>query len=144
MINILRLYGLVCFLLASSPSYAEELKYTEIQEGDPAPFTGLLYTNAAIAKILSDHELELEKLNIDFEYQIKLNNSDWQFRYDILEKKHELETQMYIDMIERRDILIDNKKRFQIPDNIKFIGGVVVGAAITITVAYSLDTLVYE
>ena len=50
---------------------------------------------------------------------------------------------MYNDMIERRDSLIDNKKRFQIPDTVRFVGGVVVGAAITVTIAYSLDTLAY-
>ena len=142
MINILKLF-IIAYLLVPSISYAEELIYTEIQEGEIAPFTGLLYTNLAIAKILADHELELEKANINFEYQIKSNDADWQFRYDILEKKYELETQMYLDMIERRDSLIDNKKRFQIPDNIKFVGGIVIGAAITVTIAYSLDTLAY-
>ena len=141
----IRFFCVICLLLASMPVKAEELVYTDIEEGEPAPFTGLLYTQSAISKILSDHSLEIDRMKIDYEYQIKVTNNDWESKYDILQKKYDLEVQMYEDMIMRRDNIIDSNagKRFKIPDNVKFVGGIVVGAAITITIAYSLDTLAY-
>ena len=87
MVNFVRLLTLVCFLLAPNSVSAEDLTYTEIEAGDTAPFTGMLYTHAAIAKILADQALEIEKLNIDFQYQLKISNSDWQLKYNILQKK---------------------------------------------------------
>ena len=110
------------------PLQAEE-KYTEIKQGDPAPFTGVLLTKEAIAKIYTDQQAEMAKLKITYEANIREKDITWQSNYDILDSKYKLNETMYKGMIENRDNVIKNLPIHQ--QNIKtewsFIGGFVLG-----------------
>ena len=45
-------------------------KYADIKEGDVAPFSGKLLTNEALAKILSQYQLELDQCKINGETKL--------------------------------------------------------------------------
>ena len=125
-------------------SYAnDELKYKDVKKGQVVQFDGKLFTNAAIAKILSDHELELDKCKINNQAAIETLEKDWQLKYTLLEKKNSLEKDLYNSLIKNRDDFIKentitNADKYS---NLRFIGGVLVGASIAVGVAYSLDNL---
>ena len=55
------------------PLQAEE-KYTELKQGEPAPYAGVLLTKESIAKIYADQEATIASLKID--YEIKLKEKD--------------------------------------------------------------------
>lgn len=124
------------------PLQAEE-KYTEIKQGDTAPFTGVLLTKEAIAKIYADQQAEIAKLKITYEANIREKDITWQSNYNILDSKYKLNETMYKGMIENRDNVIKNLPIHQ--QNIKtewsFIGGFLLGSVITVGIAYSLDNL---
>ena len=130
------------FLLTSTAIGDEEVKYTDVKAGETVPFDGKLFTNESIAKILADHNLELETKNIEKEIEIEKINADNELMYSILEKKYDLETKMYKDMIENRDVILKESNVISKPiSKWEFIGGFLAGAAVTIGIAYSLDHL---
>ena len=124
------------------PLQAEE-KYTELKQGEPAPYAGVLLTKEAIAKIYSDHQAEIAKLNLKNDVEIEKSELSNKIKYDLLDAKYKLNENMYKEMIDNRDEVIKNLPVHQ--QNIKtdwgFIGGFVLGAGITVGIAYSIDNL---
>ena len=51
-------------IILLKPLQAEE-KYTELKQGEPAPYAGILLTKEAIAKIYADQEATIAKLEIE-------------------------------------------------------------------------------
>ena len=96
---------LLLLYLCSNVCYAGDNKYVDIKKGAIAPFGGKLFTNDAIAKILSDNELALNKCKINKNAELQSLNADWELRYNLLNKKHTLETKMYSTMLNNRDDL---------------------------------------
>ena len=131
------------FLLLLSLLCNAEEKYTDLKEGEVAPFSGKLLTNEALAKILSQHQLELDRCKIDGESKLAEKSLEMQFKYDLLENKFILTADMYEAMIENRDNVIQKTPAFKqgVKTDWAFIGGIIVGAGITIGIAYSLDNL---
>jgi hypothetical protein len=137
----------VLLLLISllKPLQAEE-KYTELKQGEPAPYAGVLLTKEAIAKIYSDQQAEIAKLKITYDANIREKDITWQSNYNILDTKYKLNETMYKGMIENRDNVIKNLPIYQ--QNFKtdwtFIGGFLVGSVITVGIVYSIDKIPVE
>lgn len=124
------------------PLHAEE-KYTEIQQGEPAPYAGVLLTKESIAKIYADQEAEIAKLKADHEYQLNIVKLSDNTKYDLLNTRYKLDVEMYKDMIENRDNAI--KKLPVYAESYKsdwsMIGGFVLGSVITVGIVYSIDKI---
>ena len=45
--------------------------YVDITAGETAPYTGKLFTSEALAKMLAQHQTEIDLLNSNFEYEIR-------------------------------------------------------------------------
>ncbi len=124
------------------PLQAEE-KYTELKQGEPAPYAGVLLTKEAIAKIYTDQQSKIDILKIEHDYELKEKDLSWQTQYDLLETKYKLNESMYKSMIENRDNAIKTAPahRQSLKTEWSFVGGILIGAGITIGIAYSLDNL---
>ena len=124
------------------PLHAEE-KYTEIKQGEPAPYAGVLLTKEAIAKIYADQQAEIAKLKLDYKTKIKEKDITWQSSYDILDSKYRLNETMYKGMIANRDNVIKNLPVHQqtLKTDWSFIGGFILGAGITVGITYSIDKI---
>jgi hypothetical protein len=136
--------SIILSLLLMQPAFSQDtLDYVTIAEGEAAPFSGKLLTDEALAKIISQHELELETLRIDYEAKLEKQVLDSRLTYDMLDARFKLDTEMYTNMIDNRNLLLKNfqpepptwKKDF------RFIGGFLAGAGVTIGIAYSLDKM---
>ena len=127
------------------PLQAEE-KYTELKQGEPAPYAGILLTKEAIAKIYADQESEIAKLKIEHEYQLNIAKLSGNAKYDLLDTRYKLDVEMYKAMIENRDNAI--KKLPVYSEGYKadwsMIGGFVLGSIATIGIVYSVDKIVNE
>ena len=131
---------LMLLLSLLKPLQAEE-KYTELKQGEPAPYAGILLTKEAIAKIYADQEAEIAKLKIEHEYQLNTVKLSSNTKYDLLDKRYKLDIEMYQAMIANRDNAI--KKLPAYSEGYKadwsMIGGFVLGSAITVGIVYSLN-----
>ena len=133
---------LMLLLALLKPLHAEE-KYTELQQGEPAPYAGVLLTKEAIAKIYSDQEAEIKKLKTDHDYQLNLTKLEEKSRYDLLDKRYKLDIEMYQSMIQNRDNAIKSLPVYSqgYKADWSMIGGFVLGSAITVGIVYSIDKI---
>lgn len=88
-------------LIASSTSYSQpkttpspEIKRERLAKGKPAPFAGVLLSNAALAKIISDYEaklsaakLEAERAKRDADAKLKAEQTTCKIKLDGAAKK---------------------------------------------------------
>ena len=133
---------LLLLLSLLKPLQAEE-KYTELKQGEPAPYTGILLTRESIAKIYADQESKIAKLKIDHEYQLNTNKLSSKTKYDLLDTRYKLDIEMYQAMVQNRDNVI--KKLPVYSQSYKadwsMIGGFVLGSVITVGIVYSVDKI---
>ena len=133
---------LMLLLSLLKPLHAEE-KYTELKQGEPAPYAGVLLTKESIAKIYADHQARIEKIILDNEVKIEQSDLTHQSKYDLLESKYKLNEEMYKEMILNRDDVIKNLPVYQqtLKTDWSFIGGFILGAGITVGIVYSVDKI---
>ena len=124
------------------PLQAEE-KYTELKQGEPAPYAGILLTKEAIAKIYADQEAEIARLKLENSIALEAQNLSSKTKYDLLDAKYKLNESMYKEMIDNRDNVIKNLPVHQqtIKTEWGFIGGFLLGAATTVGIVYSVDKI---
>ena len=124
------------------PLQAEE-KYTELKQGEPAPYAGILLTKEAIAKIYADQEAEIATLKIEHEYQINSLKLSEKTKYDLLDARYKLDIKMYQAMIENRDNAIKKLPVYSqgYKADWSMIGGFVLGSVITVGIVYSINSL---
>ena len=130
---------MMCLL---KPLYAET-KYSELKQNEPAPYDGVLLTKEAIAKIYSDQQAEIARLQLDCETKIKEYQLAQKVKYDLLDMKYKLNEDMYKKMIDNRDAAIKSLPVYQqtIKTDWAFIGGFILGAGTTVGIVYSIDKI---
>ena len=129
-------------LLACPVAYAQDdsPKYTNIAHGEAAPFSGRLFNDAAVSKIIVDNQFQnLEcKIRVDFEVgQVK---AEQQYKYDLLYAKSEADNQRFTDVINIRDEHIKSLEKYVRPSTAHWwaIGGFTVGAGAAIGIMYAI------
>ena len=133
---------LMLLLSLLKPLQAEE-KYTELKQGEPAPYAGILLTKEAVAKIYADQEAEIAKLKIEHEYQLNTVKLSGNTKYDLLDTRYKLDVEMYKAMIENRDNAIKKLPVYSqsYKSDWSMIGGFVLGSVITVGIVYSIDKI---
>lgn len=133
--------------MTTTPAHADDnLDFVNIAEGEVAPFSGKLLTDEALADILSQHQLEIDQLKIDYEAKLAKQQLDDKLSYDMLDTRYKLDVEMYTSMINNRNDLLQNQFQpsYKTHNNWRFALGFLAGSATTIGIAYSLDNLVYR
>ena len=133
---------LMLLLSLLKPLQAEE-KYTELKQGEPAPYAGILLTKKAITKIYSDQELTLKKLKIEHEYQLNTSKLSAKTKYNLLDTRYKLDVEMYKNMIENRDNSIKKMPIYSqgYKSDWSMIGGFILGSFVTVGIVYSIDKI---
>ena len=133
---------LMGFLLAwsSAANGAEEAKFTNLKEGEVAPFDGRLFNDPAVSKLIVDHQFrDLEcKLRVDFEVgQVK---AEERYRYDLLYAQSEADNQRFTDVIDIRDEHIKSLEKYVKPSNAHWwiAAGFVAGASTAVGIMYAI------
>lgn len=124
------------------PLQAEE-KYTELKQGEPAPYAGILLTKEAIAKIYADQEAEISKLKVEHEYQLNSSKLSADTKYNLLDTRYKLDVEMYQAMIKNRDDAIKKLPIYSqsYKSDLSMIGGFVFGAITTVGIVYSVNKI---
>ena len=133
---------LMLLLSLLKPLQAEE-KYTELKQGEPAPYAGILLTKEAVAKIYADQETEIAKLKIEHDYQLNTLKLSEKTKYDLLDTRYKLDVEMYQAMVENRDNAIKKLPAYSegYKSDWSMIGGFILSSAITVGIVYSIDKI---
>jgi len=127
------------FLLFASLAWGADTSYTNIKEGERAPFSGILMTNDAMIQMIATQESEVKTCELDKETQLKLQKNSLDTKYLLYEAKCTSDQKMYEGLIAVRDEQIKKDKTKDLIQRFAFYGGFVLGSATSIGIVYSLN-----
>jgi len=121
-------------MLSLAANATEPAKFTILEYKSTAPFAGVLFDEAAMAKILSDYDLALYSYDIKTEYQLKIQKEEYDFKLENLRIEHKALTDEYDLFIMQKDkeinILADSLKKTSPRHKwLYFAGGILVATA---------------
>ena len=132
------MFGLF-FLIAVAA--ADDPKFTKLEAGQPAPWSGRLFNDAAVAKFIIEDKYKIEQCDIMMTYELSKQSSTLNLEY----QKKEIELQTQKDILEEkvrlRDDRIKSLEKLKKPPN-SFLwsaAGFVVGAGITVGITYAVN-----
>ncbi len=132
---------ILAFLLVYSPTAnAETPAFTPLKKGQPAPFDGRLFNNAAVSKFIVEDRLKVEQCNVQIEYEVGKANVKSKYKHDLLTARCEADDQRLQDMITiRNDEIKFLRKSYEPPKTQWWLaGGFALGAASAIGIMYAV------
>tara|TARA_R100000008_G_scaffold47710_4_gene28253 strand:- start:3644 stop:4075 length:432 start_codon:yes stop_codon:yes gene_type:complete len=132
-------------LCVSTAAYADP-QFTDLQEGDPAPFDGKLFNYEAVSQLIVSRELAEEECDIETQYQLDLQAAQhqleverFQIRYDGLQERYDAMNLLKDDEVARlQDLIGEHPNRRSVW---MFAGGVVAGIGTSIAIMYATAEL---
>ncbi len=89
---------LLLFLLSMAAS-AEAPKFVPLKENQKAPFTGRLFNDAAVSKLIVDNRLKAQQCEIEIDYHINRTKAEESLKHDLLQAKYDADKQRLSDML---------------------------------------------
>ena len=123
-------------LLFSTLAYAEPAQFTILGENEPAPFEGVLFNKRGIAELLVLPEAYRMDCDLEVEYRIDVQATQFQLERDNFQIRLDALTQEYDLRIEQKDIEIAALQEAMLAQAPTrkwwwFAGGVVAGVGVT-------------
>ena len=136
-------------LVFPAPIFAqglEEAKYTHLDAGEIAPFTGTLFNPLALSQLITDNEFSIEECDLEIEYQVSKARNEMQLQldslqisYDALEEKHQLLMDIKNSEIDTyREMALDQPNK---NNQWWLVGGVVVGIGLSLGTFYATTNI---
>lgn len=92
------------FLLMACPvAHADVPKFTSIEKGEEAPFSGRLFNDEALAIIIVDKKFEDKECELRVTYEVDLMKSHEKYKYDILTATCEADDMRLNELINIRE-----------------------------------------
>ena len=121
-------------------------QFTDLQEGDPAPFDGKLFNYEAVSELIVNRETAEEECELQTQYQLDLQAAQhqldldrFQIRYDGLQERYDAMNLLKDDEITRLQDLVGRHPNRRTA--LMFAGGVVAGIATSIGIMYATAEL---
>ena len=73
------MFNNLLLVLAMSVAHADEPTFTIVGENEPAPFAGVLLSPPAAAEILTTHDEQQSKCDLEIEFELDKAGSDCDF-----------------------------------------------------------------
>lgn len=134
---------LLTISLTLAPTYviSQELNITGLNKGEEAPFTGILLTKAALAKIEADLRLEVQLCENNC--KLKLDEKELLYNKDVSILKAEIDgLSQFVEVKNKRinrleEIIDENNNSWFVP--VVAIASFVVGVATTVGITYAVN-----
>ena len=132
------MFGLFFLLLA--PANANP-QFATLDQGEPAPFAGRLFNDAAVTKLIVEDKFKVEQCNLQIDYEkqklVVLH------QYDIDKVRIELTSQVKIleNKIDYREQRIKELEKLNHPIKPIYyiLGGFIIGTGSTIGITYAVN-----
>ena len=145
LVMLSRVFLLFFALLVCSDAGASDGKFTFIQQGNQAPFTGTLFDPAATAKMLANRKFLQEEYELKLGFELQKQQK--QFDLDLSQIRITLDTEREGF---QKTLEVKNKEIEQLNRIIKkkpgtnalvwgIVGGFVVGVATTVGITYAVN-----
>jgi len=138
--------ALILFFLAfSSQSFASGGKFTFVQEGEPAPFTGTIFDPEATARLLANSKFLKEEYSLKLGFELDKQQAQYELKIDQLSITIDTERERYETTLNLKNTEIEqlNKIIAKKPGRNALIwgivGGFVVGVGATVGLSYAVN-----
>ena len=94
-------------LVSYGPAYADDAespRFTNLQLGDPAPFTGTLFNPPATAELIANSQFDMSECDLRVEFEVNRTQAEYQLQIDLLQAS-------YDSLNERHQLLMDIKQQ---------------------------------
>ena len=152
MLNKLTVIALIFFLLLPSvvlaePPVAPELppqpRVMGIQEGEPAPYSGVLLNPIAAAKIFAEKDFSQTQCDLRVEFEVAKELARVNLILETTRVSMESMEQKYTSLLQIKDTEIERLSKIASDTNDYSVwwasGGIVVGIGLTIAVVYAVQ-----
>ena len=135
----------MCSVMLAMPSYASAQqggKITNLSEGTPAPFSGILLDVAASARLLTEKEYQNEECNIKLSYEFEKIKARHNLEMGIIKSKVVLLEESSTSILSMKDTEIKRLQELALKNpndnaNWWFTGGVVAGIITSLAIFYA-------
>ena len=127
-------------ILLMSLAIAEEPTYSFLDQGESAPFKGILLNDAAMKEMVVEDKLKVQACQIEIDYHAGRATAEKQLEYDLLKAETTAEMDKMSDFVLIRDNRIADLEK-QIKPQRPFwwmFGGFVLGTTSAIATFYSV------
>jgi len=132
------MFGLF-FLLATA--LAADPQFTKLEVGEPAPWAGRLFNDAAVSKFIVTDKFKVEECNIQIEYSLAKLDAE----LNLTHKKEQIDLNVQVkileDKVSLRDDRIKDLESLKTPPNHLWYttAGILIGSGITIGITYAVN-----
>ena len=123
-------------------AYADE-EVAVVQQGDPAPFTGTLFSVEATARMLAELELTEESCDLKINKAVELKEAELQLTIDHLQIRFDTSTDIFSQRLVIRDQQISFMEkeltRRKVHPAWFLVGGIVIGSLTAIGTAAAMN-----
>jgi len=137
-----KLVSIFLIMLFPFQAMADDLpQITPLNEGQEAPYSGVLYNAAAVAETIAQREALIAQHNLNLEILEERLKAECTLQLDNLTADLDLCNQKYNSMVEIKDEQIRNLQDMALEkpnSSWWFIGGIGTGVLLTIGVVYAL------
>jgi predicted transposase YdaD len=113
--------------------------YVTLQVGEPAPFSGRLFTEQAVVEIVTENDRLIEQCQIDSKFKLEKAEANFQLKYDLLNARYTSEIEMYQTMIQVRDTQIKKDKKKDVLQKWVTYGAFVLGVGTTVGITHAVN-----
>ena len=128
-------------LLLSSLAWGSLPEYTYIEAGEPAPFSGRLFNDAAADILAEQIEMGPKECQINLEYQLGVQQAEHRQAIEKLKSSHKFEIQILEAEVKAKETRIESLEELKTPPKKKFWFslGLITGVATTIAIANAVN-----
>ena len=139
MIKLVSIFLLIIFPLQAVSEQVPQI--TPLNEGETAPYTGVLFNPAAIAETIAQREALIAQHNLNLEILEESLRAECTLQLNNLTADLDLCNKKYNSMIEIKDQQIKSLQEMALENNNSswwFLGGIGTGILLTVGVVYAL------
>ena len=138
---MLKFISIILLIVFPLTATAELPQIAPLNEGDPAPYSGVLYNATAVAETIAQREALIAQHKLNLEILEERLKAECTLQLDNLIADLDLCNQRYNSMVEIKDEQIKNLQDMALEkpnSSWWFIGGIGTGVLLTIGVVYAL------
>ena len=128
---------MLLFLLSMIAS-AEEPKFVPLVKDEVAPFSGRLFNDAAVSKLIVDNRLKAQQCQIEIDYFTNRAKAEEKYKQDIIQTKYDVDKQRLTDLLALKQEENEKIQKLIKPNRNGWwlAGGFMIGTATSITIMY--------
>ena len=128
-------------LLLSTLAWGQSPEYTYLEAGEPAPFSGRLFNDAASQLIADEIQDATDKCLIELDYQVGIALAKKNEQIAELKSKHKYDKEVLASKLETQQNRIEELEQLKTPPKRQFwfTLGLISGVGITIAIAQAVN-----